>query len=518
MQSFFGSLNYYSRFLEEYAIYASILYELREVDYHVLRRRMCETEGTQRSDQEEDRWTRVHVAFAILKNKIATAPILRHFDPDREPVIMVYASEWAISASLVQQYEGVYMPVTFTSRTLKPNEINNGLVDKEVLAILRILDLYYTSLVTRPIKVLTRHSTLAWLVRSPAASITPRENVDSTLSSIAPKRHPRQAITVVPPTVEPEEVLYVVSFDGSARVKRGGGACSAIVWQLPEWTVLAAASRYLTESTVNEAEYEGLLLGFLLLENLERRRLVVCGDSNLVVRQMRGEIECKAQGLTVRRAKALEKLRSWPVHEFLLHMKREWNQSADRLANAALQQQRGVEIIPEEEWKDLEEINRLPELLVPKNPSPAMRITAVTRSRVRSRMPTEVVQEEVVQRIRIERISAAQDEEMWIRDLKLYLRGEWSGLPAEVALACGKIETNYALDEDGLLLYCPGLGTAEEDRDGVLKGDTKESAAHTSGYEGISIGEGCFEVYSASLVLVSTVRPEKVDPPYEGRP
>ena len=115
----------------------------------------------------------------------------------------------------------------------------------------------------------------------------------------------------------------------------------------------------MTEATVNEAECEGLLLGFLLLENLERRRLVVCGDSNLVVRQMRGEIECKAQGLTVRRAKALEKLSSWPVHEFL-HMKREWNQSADRLANAALQQQRGVEIIPEEEWKDLEEINRLP--------------------------------------------------------------------------------------------------------------------------------------------------------------
>ncbi|CAI5706525.1 unnamed protein product [Peronospora effusa] len=478
MQSFLGSLNYYSRFLEDYAIYASILYELREVDYHVLRNRISRTGDIQGDDQEEDRWARVQVAFAMLKNKIATAPILRHFDPDREPVIIVYASEWAISASLVQEYEGVYMPVTFTIRTLKPNEINYGLVDKEVLALLRILDLCYTSLVTRPIKAALLSQWTLEVVKCKkgedeilgtlAASITPRENVDSILSSIAPKRHPRQAITVVPPTVEPEEVLYVVSFDGSARVKRGGGACSAIVWQVPEWTVVAAASRYLTEATVNEAEYEGLLLGFLLLENLERRRLVVCGDSNLVVRQMRGEIECKAQGLTVRRAKALEKLRSWPVHEFL-HMKREWNQSADRLANAALQQQRGVEIIPEEEWKDLEEINRLPELLVPKNPSPAMRITAVTRSRVRSRMPTEVVQEGVVQRIRIERISAAQDEKMWIRDLKLYLRGEWSGLPAEVALACGKIETNYALDEDGLLLYCPGLGTAEADRDGWIR-------------------------------------------------
>ena len=148
MQSFLGSLNYYSRFLEDYAIYASILYELREVDYHVFRRLMGKAGGIQGEDPEEERWSRVQVAFA---NKIATTPILRHFDPDREPVVIVYASEWAISASLVQEYEGVYMPVTFTSRTLKPNEVNYGIVDKKVLALLRILDLCYASLVTRPI-------------------------------------------------------------------------------------------------------------------------------------------------------------------------------------------------------------------------------------------------------------------------------------------------------------------------------------------------------------------------------
>ena len=502
MQSFLGSLNYYSRFLEDYAIYASILYELREVDFHVLRRRLSGTGDIQENELEEDRWSRVQVAFARLKNKIATAPILRHFDPDREPVIILYASEWAISASLVQEYDGTYMPVTFTSRTLKPNEINYGTVDKEVLALLRILDLCYTSLVTRPIKVLTRHSTLAWLVRSPglqgrlgnwaallsqwtlevvkckrgedeilgtlAASITPRENVDSILSAIAPKKQPRQAITVVPPTIEPEEVLYVVSFDGSARVKHGGGACSAIVWNLPGWTVVAAASKYLTEATVNEAEYEGLLLCFHLLDKLDRRRLVVCGDSNLVIRQMRGEIECKAPGLASRRTKALDLLLSWPTHEFL-HMKRDWNQSADRLANAALHQQQGVDKVPEGEWKDLETINRLPELLVPKDCSRVLRISAVTRSRTPAKVPADILQEEMVQRLRIERIRAAQDEEMWIRDLKWYLRGEWNNLSADVALTCGKMAITYDLDDDGLLLYCPYPGTFNEDRDGMIR-------------------------------------------------
>ena len=38
MQSFLGSLNYYSRFIEELAVYASVLYELRESDFHEIRR------------------------------------------------------------------------------------------------------------------------------------------------------------------------------------------------------------------------------------------------------------------------------------------------------------------------------------------------------------------------------------------------------------------------------------------------------------------------------------------------
>ena len=175
-------------------------------------------------------------AFTMLKAKIAQTPILKHFDPDRTPVIVVYASKWAVSAALLQNYDGVYWPVTFTSRTLKSNEINYGMVEKEVLALLRILDVCYTILVGREIHVFTRYSTLAWLVQSSglngrlgrwaallsnwtleirkcekeedeilwtlAASITLREEVDEVLTAISPKKQPRQNISMPPPTVE----------------------------------------------------------------------------------------------------------------------------------------------------------------------------------------------------------------------------------------------------------------------------------------------------------------------------
>ena len=63
-----------------------------------------------------------------------------HYYPDHRPdrllVIVVYASKWAVSASLLHEYVGVYCPVTFMSRTLKPNEINSGMAEKEVLALL----------------------------------------------------------------------------------------------------------------------------------------------------------------------------------------------------------------------------------------------------------------------------------------------------------------------------------------------------------------------------------------------
>jgi len=510
MQSFLGSLNYYSRYIEDFAIYASVLYELRESDFHEIRRREeietkiehQETGDDMSSPGPDLRWEQAMIAFTMLKAKVASTPLLKHFDPDRVPVVVVYASKWAISAALMQEHDGVYWPVMFTSRTLKPNEINYGIVDKEVLALLRILDVCYTSLVGRPIRVLTRHWTLAWLLQSSgfngrlgrwaahlsswtleirkcekgedeilgtlAASITPREEVDEILVAIAPKKKPRQTILMPPPTVETGEELLVVSFDGSARVKRSAGAYGAIVWKLPGWSIVAAASEFAPDLTVNEAEYRGLLLCFDLLETLDRGRLIVCGDSNLIIRQMRGEIDCKAPGLQLLRQKAFEKLKAWSMHEFL-HMKRDWNQSADRLASAALQSEVGKIVTSEEEINDLTTLNKLDELLRPKPTEIVAQVAAITRSARRRRQPAGALQEALVQRMRIDRIRQAQDEEAWIVSLKAYLLGDASGLTADEAKSCAKIADDYEVDEADLLFYCPASSRQSEERNTLTR-------------------------------------------------
>ncbi|KAE8978268.1 hypothetical protein PR002_g24762 [Phytophthora rubi] len=162
MQSFLGSLNYYGRFIEDMAIYASVLYEPREVDFAATRDRdrrggdgptVTSTEDPQDDQPTVDpKWVEAEAAFSELKKKIAATPILRHFDTEKRPVVIVHASEWAVSASLVQDHDGTYLPVMFTSCTLKQNELNYGIVEKEVFALLRMLDLGYSMLVGRPSK------------------------------------------------------------------------------------------------------------------------------------------------------------------------------------------------------------------------------------------------------------------------------------------------------------------------------------------------------------------------------
>ncbi|OWZ06147.1 reverse transcriptase [Phytophthora megakarya] len=447
---------------------------------------------------------------------MATTPILRHFDPDRKTTVVVYASDWAILGALMQEYNQIYYPLTFASRTLKSNELNYGIAEKEVLALLRILDLNYNALVGRPIRVLTRHSTStalqgrlgqwaallsSWTLEitkcvkgedevlgALAASITPRSEVDKTLISIAPKKEPRGKIQAPIPTIRRDEELYVVSFDGSARVKRGGGAYSAIVWKLPECCP-KGESGYSEGLTVNEAQYHGLLLCLDLLEGLDPQRLVICGDSNLVIRQVQSEIDCKAPGLTLLRQRALDRLRTWPDHE-LLHVDLASLSTADSLASDALQRQCGIEIESDAEIQELLTLNRLDEVLIVKVEEEIVRVSAVTtrskaRSGVRVGSDPDALREEGVRELRIERIRQVVD-----MGLKKYLIGEIRDLTQEEARMFGFIAMNYEVDQRDLLFYCPTSKEAAADRDKLMRlGVIKGSVAPMIGSVITSTGE-----------------------------
>jgi ribonuclease HI len=98
---------------------------------------------------------------------------------------------------------------------------------------------------------------------------------------------------------------------------------------------IAGLSEYLGHQTNNYAEYSGLLaaLGYAL----ERgpKALKVVGDSELLVKQIRGEYKVKSPALLelFQRAKQMIAQLAWfSIH----HVLREKNAEADRLANMAM--------------------------------------------------------------------------------------------------------------------------------------------------------------------------------------
>ncbi len=126
----------------------------------------------------------------------------------------------------------------------------------------------------------------------------------------------------------------VVHVDGGARGNPGPAAIAAVVAD-PEGEVLDERSETIGPATNNVAEYRALLLGIARARELGARELDLVGDSELVVRQVRGEYRVKDSGLRELHARVLDALgglERWTIR----NVPRAENARADRLVNEAL--------------------------------------------------------------------------------------------------------------------------------------------------------------------------------------
>ena len=99
--------------------------------------------------------------------------------------------------------------------------------------------------------------------------------------------------------------------------------------------VLAAHGEAIGRATNNVAEYRGLVAGMAKAAELGVDELEVVSDSELLVKQMRGEYRVKndaLQDLSLQAARLARKLGKVEYR----HVAREQNELADRLVNEAL--------------------------------------------------------------------------------------------------------------------------------------------------------------------------------------
>jgi ribonuclease HI len=136
----------------------------------------------------------------------------------------------------------------------------------------------------------------------------------------------------------PAPVSAVLWSDGAAR-GNPGPAGIGVVLKSESGELLVAEGRFLGHSTNNVAEYQALLLGLERARELGIETLEVRADSELLIKQLKGEYRVKNAGLRPLYERALELLRGFARVE-LRHVRREHNAEADRLANQGIDAQK----------------------------------------------------------------------------------------------------------------------------------------------------------------------------------
>lgn len=127
---------------------------------------------------------------------------------------------------------------------------------------------------------------------------------------------------------------YQANIDGGSRGNPGAAAYGVVIRD-PQGEIVARLKKYIGQNSNNVAEYFGLIAALDYAETHGIRALRVLSDSELLVKQMRGQYKVKSADLRplferVRKmAQALESFR-------IDHVFREQNREADALVNQAL--------------------------------------------------------------------------------------------------------------------------------------------------------------------------------------
>jgi ribonuclease HI len=126
----------------------------------------------------------------------------------------------------------------------------------------------------------------------------------------------------------------VVNVDGGARGNPGPAAIAAVA-STPDGEQVESRGEAIGTATNNVAEYRALLLGIELAREHGAAEVELVGDSELIVKQVKGEYRVKDAGLRPLHAQvraALEAFDRWSIR----HVRREHNAAADALVNETL--------------------------------------------------------------------------------------------------------------------------------------------------------------------------------------
>jgi len=180
------------------------------------------------------------------------------------------------------------------------------------------------------------------------------------------------------PAPETKPLAWRANIDGGSR-GNPGPASYGVVIRDPRGEIVARLKKYIGRTTNNVAEYYGLIAALDYAQSNNIRALRVESDSELLVKQMRGQYKVKSADLKPLYERAKKTSQAIPAFR-IDHVYREQNREADLLANEAMDEVSGKAPGGESRNSKIEDGNSKTENRNPHPPNPTIKVRARFRS------------------------------------------------------------------------------------------------------------------------------------------
>jgi len=160
LREFLGLVNFYHRFIPHCA---QILQPLNTL--------LTATRSAQQLVWTEE----ATAAFANIKEALAQATLLNHPMPSTPTCIITDASDIAVGAVLQQFVQGVWCPISYFSKKLKPSETRYSTFDRELLAVYLAIKHFRHFVEGRTFHICTDHKPLTYAFHARTDHHSPRQ-------------------------------------------------------------------------------------------------------------------------------------------------------------------------------------------------------------------------------------------------------------------------------------------------------------------------------------------------------
>ncbi|GJY13463.1 reverse transcriptase domain-containing protein [Tanacetum coccineum] len=251
------------------------------------------------TDKKNIQWTQEAAALQEMKKFMETLPTLTA--PIHGEVLIMYlaSSIESVSIALFSRREEGKFPIYFVSRVLQGAKLNYPALEKLILALVHA---------ARRLRRYFQARTVAILTNSPI----------------------KQALTK--PEKSGRVAKWAIELGEHDIVFRTRGAGLMLID--PEGKEYTYALRFELEITIKEAEYEALLAGLRIAQEMKIVNLAILVDSQLLVNQIKGIYATKQPAIREylqRTKETLRRFRSYTIK----HIRRNQNKKADALSKLA---------------------------------------------------------------------------------------------------------------------------------------------------------------------------------------